>query len=194
VQFVDDTIAAVGNVEGVALGAGSGSWESPELVDRLAADPRVDFVDVHVYPLAVAGRSLLDAARHMVDVARGHHKQVVIGEAWLYKASDAEVARGVDFVSVIPRDSLAYWAPLDADYVRTISELARRTGVAMVSFYWAQFLFAYPPLGATSATDPLVALRASNAAAATAMQAGETTPAGDMFRRYAVRRRLLARR
>ena len=126
VQFVDDTIAAVGPVKGVALGAGSGNWEDPELVERLAADPAVDFVDVHVYPLATPRLDLLAAARHMVDVARRHHKEVVVGEAWLYKASAAEVAGGVNFVSVIPRDSLAYWAPLDADYIDTIARFAAR--------------------------------------------------------------------
>jgi hypothetical protein len=187
VQFVNDTIRAVGSVKGVALGAGSGNWEQPALVERLAADPAVDFVDVHIYPLAVPGLDLLAAARHMVDVARRHHKQVVIGEAWLYKASAAEVAGGVDFVSVIPRDSLAYWAALDADYVDTISRFARATGISFVGFYWAQFLFGYPALDATSATDPRRALTASNAAAGVAINAHETTPAGEAFRRNAAR-------
>ncbi len=154
VQFVDDTIAAVGPVKGVALGAGSGNWEDPELVERLAADPAVDFIDVHIYPLATPRLDLLAAARHMVDGARRHHKEVVVGEAWLYKASAAEVAGGVNFVSVIPRDSLAYWAPVDADYIDTIVRFARATGISFVSFYWAQFLFGYPALEATSASDP----------------------------------------
>jgi hypothetical protein len=186
-QFVDDTITAVGPVKGVALGAGSGSWESPDLVRGLAADPLVDFIDVHIYPVALPGRNLLDAARAMVDVARRNHKRTVIGEAWLYKASAAEVAGGVDFVSVIPRDSLAYWAPLDAAFVKTIGQFARTSGISFVSFYWAQFLFAYPELAATSPTDPIAALAASNAAAAAAMRAHETTPAGVAFRRSAGR-------
>jgi hypothetical protein len=188
VQFVDDTIAAVGDVKGVALGAGSGNWEGSQLVDRLAADPGVDFIDVHIYPLTVPGRNLLDAARSMVATARRHHKDAVIGEAWLYKASAAELARGVDFLSVIPRDSLAYWAPLDAEYVDTISRFARATGVSFVNFYWAQYFFGYPALAATSATDPAAALAASSSAGAAAILAKETTPAGEAFRRHASRR------
>jgi hypothetical protein len=181
-QFVDDTIAAVDGVEGVALGAGSGSWEGSELVDRLAADPGIDFIDVHIYPLSVPGQNLLDVARSMVAAARRHHKQAVIGEAWLYKASSAELAGGVDFVSVLPRDSLAYWAPLDAEYVDTISRFARATGVSFVSFYWAQYFFGYPALEATSPTNPAVALAASTAAGAAGILAKETTVVGEAFR------------
>ena len=142
---------------------------------------------MHIYPLATPRLDLLAAARHMVDVARRHHKEVVVGEAWLYKASAAEVAGGVDFVSVIPRDSLAYWAPLDAGYIDTIARFAARHGISFVSFYWAQFLFGYPALEATSASDPRRALTASNAAAAVAINAHDTTPAGRAFRRNAAR-------
>jgi hypothetical protein len=92
-------------------------WEQPDLVERLAADPAVDFVDLHIYPLATPRLDLLAAARHMVDVAR----------------------RG------------------------------------------------YPALDATSPTDPRRALTASNAAAAVAIDAHETTPAGEAFRRNAAR-------
>ena len=143
---------------------------------------------MHIYPLATPRLDLLAAARDMVDVARRHHKDVVVGEAWLYKASAAEVAGGVNFVSVIPRDSLAYWAPVDADYIDTIARFAAgATGISFVSFYWSQFLFGYPALEATSASDPRRALTASNAAAAVAINADETTPAGEAFRRNAAR-------
>ena len=185
VQFVDDTVAAVGDAPGVRLGAGSGSWESEEFVRRIATRTTLDFVDIHVYPLAVPGRNLLEVARHMARIARANGKQVVIGEAWLYKASKAELAGGLDFTSALPRDSLSFWAPYDADFVRTIGALARSEGVSLVIFYWAQYLFAYPEPAATSATDGRAALQASNAAAAAAILAGERTRVGRAFRRQA---------
>jgi hypothetical protein len=185
VQFVDDTIAEVGRVKGVKLGAGSGNWENEAFVRRIAEHSKLAFVDVHVYPLATPSQNLLDAARRMVKVARANHKEVVIGETWLYKVAKAELAARVDFLTALPRDSLAFWAPYDARFVDAMCDFARAEGVALVSFYWGQYLFAYPPLEATSVTDPRAALQASNVAAVAAIQAGDTSPTGLVFQRRA---------
>jgi len=188
-QFVNDTIEAVGKVKGVKLGAGSGTWEDQEFVRAVIDDTDLDFVDLHIYPLEVAGTNLLTRTATLAADARKRGKEVVIGEAWAYKVSAAEIRAGIGFTTAYSRDALAFWTAIDAAFVRTVSTVARRTGVSFVSFYWAQFLFAYPDAGAATGADARTALQLANQAAAAAMRAGTSSPAGAAFTAAAKRRR-----
>ncbi len=180
VRFVQDTVSAAAEPD-VSLGAGQGSWEDPALTERLAADTDLDFIDIHVYPLATPGRDLLQAAAGMADVAHAHGKGAVIGEAWLYKVSKSEAGTTTTFTTAFDRDLDAYWSPLDAEFLRVTNRLAAHHGIDLVSYFWAQLLFAYLPDDSPADLPTADARRLANQRATAAMDGGERSDTGEAF-------------
>jgi hypothetical protein len=141
--FVREVADAVDRGLGMRLGAGSGSWEDPEYARRLAAEPSLDFLGVHVYPLTNGTTDYLDRASKAIALARESGKEVVLGETWLYKATAQELADGLDYSSIYARDAYSFWQPLDARFVELMAGLARAWGVDYASFFWSGFFFGY---------------------------------------------------
>lgn len=172
---------------GVLIGAGSGSWEAPDLVQRVIAETDLDFVNIHVYPLSNGVVDYAERAAQWVEAARARGKRVIVGETWLYKASGDEVRSRLPFTEVYARDHFSFWAPLDALHIEAMRALASAAGIEYVSFFWSNFLLAYLEYGATTAGAPGAELtRLSNAAALQAILEGRLSASGDAFRRAAV--------
>ncbi len=170
---------------GVLLGAGSGSWEGPDLVERVVRETDLDFVNIHVYPLSNGSVNYLDRAAEWATMARAAGKRAIIGETWLYKASVDELRTGLPYDQVYARDARSFWAPLDALHIETMVALARASGVEYVSFFWSKYLFAY--LDAAADLSPLELMRQSNAAAVRAMVEHRWSASGEAFQRATVR-------
>ena len=184
--FLRDARAAIDPPPGVRLGAGSGSWESPELMQRIIAETPLDYVDIHVYPLSNGLTDYLGVASKWAFAARAAGKEAVIGEAWLYKASAEEVQGGIGFAEVFGRDAYSFWEPLDVLFMQTVVELGRASGVHFVSFFWSNYLFAYVDQAQVPPGLSTLELRQmSNAAAWRAVVGGELSAIGDEFRQLA---------
>ena len=185
-DFLRSAPATIDPPSGVKLGAGSGSWERPDLVQRLIHETSLDFIDIHVYPLSSGPTDYLQVTADWASAAGAAGKEAVIGEAWLYKASARELRAGVGFQELFGRDVYSFWQPLDVQFMQTAVELGRAAGVRYVSFFWSRYLFGYvdyddvPP----GTTGPALQ-QAANLASWTAFSRGELSATGDEFKRLA---------
>jgi hypothetical protein len=185
-KFLRDAPAVIAPPPGVKLGAGSGSWESPELMQRIIRETLLDYVDIHVYPLSNGFTDYLEVAADWASAARAAGKDAVIGEAWLYKVSAGELQGGIGFQEAFGRDEYSFWEPLDVLFMQTVVELGRVSGVRLLSFFWSNYLFAYVDYDQVSPGLSRSELQqASNIATWRAVVGGELSAAGTEFRRLA---------
>jgi hypothetical protein len=140
--FIQDTSAEIDRSTGILVGAGSSTWENPDLMDYFIQDTSLDFIDIHIYPLSGSADYLLRAVRY-ADSAYAKGKQVVIGEAGLYKATPAEIRANLSYKTVYARDVYSFWQPLDISFIKALVDMANYQRIDFVSFFWAQCFFAY---------------------------------------------------
>jgi len=182
IDFVRDTARAIDRSSGVLVGAGSGSWEDPQFARRLAAEPSLDFLSVHIYPLTNGFTDYLERAAEAAELARSAGKRIVIGESWLYKATPEEVRGGIEFADVYARDAYSFWQPLDARFVDLIAGLSRAWGVGYVSFFWSGFFFDYLEYEDSLAKLPLPdLLQQLHREQAASLEAGRVSDTGREF-------------
>ena len=184
IAFLRETISVVRVPGGPRLGAGTGSWDDPQYVTRFVDELPLDFIDLHIYPLTNGKQDYIGRLIELSRLAKSRGRDIVIGEAWLYKASASEVQARIPYGEVYGRDYYSFWAPLDALYVDMVGRLAQREGISFVSFFWSKYLFGY--LSYEDATSRLPAtelIRLSNRAAVQAMSQGDVSPAGRALRR-----------
>lgn len=128
----------------VKIGSGIGVWENPAELQPLLADSGLDYIGLHIYPLAVRDRDLVQVTFNLANQIKAAGKQVIIGEAWLYKAAPADLSGlGNDFTELYSRDVYSFWSPLDVRFIKLFSDMARLQGYAYVSFYWSTYFFGY---------------------------------------------------
>lgn len=120
------------------VGAGTGSWQDLSWSQRFVQLP-IDFLNVHIYPVT---RDFLQRAASMAAVAGQSGKRAIIGEAWLYKVTDSELAWAPPSL-IFKRDAYSFWQPLDQQFLRTVTDLARTSGFDYASVFGSQYLFAY---------------------------------------------------
>jgi hypothetical protein len=121
------------------IGAGVGTWSSPDFVSREVFLP-LDFIALHIYP--VSAPTFANAAE-VCRIAKQAHKDVIIDEAWLYKAMPGEVTDIASNTKVFARDAFSFWAPLDQRFLRLISDFARSQRISFVSPFWSTYFFSY---------------------------------------------------
>jgi hypothetical protein len=125
------------------LGAGAGTWESPEFVRKAAQQGKLDYIDLHLYALKLGQENQvtnLVAAVHNIREARPD-MQVTIGEAWLYKHG-ADEPKGMLSREAFSRDNFNFWSPLDQQFFRLLLGIAQREKISVVVPYFSQYLFA----------------------------------------------------
>jgi hypothetical protein len=126
------------------VGAGSGTWSSPEFI-REFARTRVDYIDLHVY---WTFPQTIQAGYEMAKLAKLNHKPVIMDEAWLYKSTGVGVEGTVSLAgweTVFRRDVFDVFAPLDDRFLTNVTDFARSIGARYVSPFWSNQFFAYLP-------------------------------------------------
>ena len=121
------------------IGAGFGTWSNPEFARREAELP-IDFIALHIYP--VDAQAFANAAEGC-RIAREKKKEILLDEAWLYKANPGEVTNIASNAKVFARDAFSFWAPLDQRFLRLISNFARAEKIKLVSPVWSTYFFSY---------------------------------------------------
>lgn len=181
--FIRETSDGIDRSSGVLVGAGTGIWEDPAYLTRFADEPSLDFVNIHIYPV----RGGIDYLQQVVEVAvyaRTRGKELVIGEAWLYKASPLEVTQNEPYQNVFPRDVYSFWEPLDARFIEAIMGIAHYQNFEYVSFFWSKYFFSYLDYDETprdlSRAELIVR---SNQAAFSNVRAGVFTGTGQAYQR-----------
>jgi hypothetical protein len=181
--FLRSAPAAIDPPAGVKLGAGSGSWENPTLVQELTRDSPLDFIDIHVYPLSNGLTDYLQVTSDWASAAVAAGKEAVVGEAWLYKVSVQELQAGVGFQTLFGRDVYSFWQPLDVQFLDTTVDMARASGIRYVSFFWSRYLFGYVDYDEPPGTSGVALQQAANLASWSAFSRHELSATGEEFKR-----------
>jgi len=157
---------------GVLVGAGAGTWEDLAYAQSLARIGGLDYLDMHIYP--ITRDYVNDRAFRFAEVAQRAGKRVVIGEAWLYKASDQDLRAGnvAAAPGLFARDVFSFWEPLDAQFVTTVVKLSHAVKIDFTSFFWSRYFFGYADYSErTGRLSPGELSRLANAAAGRNMTA-----------------------
>jgi uncharacterized protein (TIGR03437 family) len=157
-SFMVDTFLSQLNSAGFTgtnVGAGVGTWinNAPGYINTLAAKSRLNFIDLHVYPINL---TFLNDTIALIDLAqKPPGKPVTMSEAWLEKRRDTEYSSvGVasnDFI--FARDPFSFWAPLDQQFLTAFAKLARWKQLKVFSPFWSGYFHAY--LNYNSAYDSI---------------------------------------
>jgi hypothetical protein len=131
------------------LGAGSGTWDGRGYTERFAALPELDYIDIHMYPLGSLFADYLQAALDWADYVRSvaPEKKLMIGEAWLYKASASEVSGNLDYNTVFGRDVYSFWEPLDRQMLDVLFKVVHLKDFEAFMPFWSQYYFGYLTYG-----------------------------------------------
>jgi len=170
VQHITDLVQHVArglDKRGTLVGAGAGTWEDLAYAQALAGIDALDYLDMHIYP--ITGNYVLDRAFRFAETARRARKRLVLGEAWLYKASDQDLRGGsvAAAPALFARDVFSFWEPLDVRFVAAMVRFSRATGTDFTSFFWSRYFFAYVEYSEeTGRLSPAELSRLANAAAA----------------------------
>ncbi len=151
VSYVSQYCAALRR-GGTKLCSGSGSWDDLVYIRRLASETAIDAIDCHVYP--INSHLLLPRLFDAREETERNGKEFIIGEAWLYKASDAEMSVPRDpvaaSVEIFARDGFDYWLPVDTLFIRCMANFSRRGRVPFLSFFWWTLLYGQLSYDATA--------------------------------------------
>jgi hypothetical protein len=182
-QFLARTVAEIGSPPDMLLGGGTGSWEDPAFRDAFLQTEGLQFLNIHVYPIVTPQLDLLEVVRENADLAKAAGRKVIIGEAWLYKATPDELEAGISYQEVYMRDVYSFWQPLDILFLRTMIRLARAEEFEYLSFFWSGYFFGYLEYDrATAGLSSAELVRNLNRAQLQNLQAGQATATGCAFR------------
>ena len=126
-QFVNLVMGGL-QQDGTLVGGGTGSWINPSYDQLLLAQTPIDYVDMHVFPIA---QSDLTNMTSQVSSATAAHKRIVVTECWLYKESSGGAP--LDNVQAAPNEqkieTYSFWEPLDQQFLTTMVRYARQQAV-----------------------------------------------------------------
>lgn len=176
-QFVNETLQEIDR-SFTLIGAGSGSWDDTGYVESFAQNTTVDYIDIHIYPLASTVTDYLMRASEMIDLAQTYNKKVVLGEMWLYKSAASELTGVPTHVEMFGRDTFEFWAPLDQKMLSVMAKLAQSQGIEYVSPFWTRYFFAYLEYEPNKLKTPAELLALADAAAVNNILANEYSSTG----------------
>jgi hypothetical protein len=173
------------------VGAGTGTWTSPAYDEALLTGTSIDYLSVHVYPLAQAD---VDNLNTDVSAAAQAHKPVVMDETWLYKdlltgnfdSTGTIHANPAGAANEQKLDTYSFFEPIDQRFLTLITRYARTHGVLFVSpFSTLNFFASVDWTPALDAASEQVPRAAQSRAAVAAMTAGTLTTVGTGYRQLA---------
>ncbi len=173
-QSINDIIRGIDRGS-TRIGVGLGTWNSVAFIDAETQLP-IDFIALHIYPIDSGS---ISTAFQGAEIARARGKQVIIDEAWLYKAKPGESSSIAADADIFARDTFSFFVPLDEQFLHLLDDFARVEGVTLISPFWSTYLFAYLPYSPATASLPYDQIVAQVNRAATAnILAGQYTPTG----------------
>lgn len=127
------------------LGAGFGTWEKEyiQFTRDYCQKLPLDFINLHVYPLVGGqGTSLLQIS----NACKRSQKEIIIGEAWLYKARSSELGNSSDIAAsskIFSRDCYSFFEPLDKQFIDLMVYYTQKFPVNVLNLFWSHYFFAY---------------------------------------------------
>jgi hypothetical protein len=171
------------------IGAGTGTWSPIGYDQALLSQTAIDYLSIHVYPLARVDIQNLKAD---VAVASQAHKPVVMDEVGFYKdlvsgnfdATGSIHANPAGAANEEKLLAFSFFEPLDQQFLTLITRYARKRGVAFLSPFESLNFFAY--VDWTPLLDATPSGRFRNVldeAAVASMAAGTLTSVGRTYSR-----------
>jgi len=122
------------------VGAGMGTWQPDfdDYLNSLVTLP-MDIMDVHVYPINTqtfgkVTTSYLQRILQMADAAHAHGLRIGMGECWVNKELNSELAEGPYNATIPSRNVYSFWSPIDEQFLMCMTAAG----------YWKQFDFISP--------------------------------------------------
>jgi len=167
-----------------ALGAGAALSDGPELLDAFAAIPGLAYIELRVDRLATPKDNLLARLLSWPERIRAIDpgKRILIGAAWLAKATPQEAAVPSQ-LGTLARDVYSFWAPLDIEFLRVLMRAARARNIEAVVVAQPRYLFAYLDFfdPTTFRATPLLLMELVDRQASAAMASGRLSQTGTAF-------------
>jgi hypothetical protein len=146
--FLNDLKAAGLRNSGTLIGAGMGTWQ-PGFDVYLTNFIKLpfDILDVHVYPInrITNGNAVTDFLQRTVQMADAAHSvgmKVGMGEFWIQKEYDSELADPPSQLVFEGRNTYGFWAPLDVEMELTMIKLAHYKQFEFVDPFFTEYFFA----------------------------------------------------
>ena len=198
IGFLNDLKTAGLRTTNTLVGAGMGTWQ-PSFDTYLTnfVNLPLDILDVHVYPINRTTNSgyvtdFLQRTIQMADAAHARGMKVGMGEFWMQKERDSELASPPSQLVFEGRNSYSFWSPLDREMLLCMVKLAHYKQYEFVDPFFTDYFFAY--LDYTNMQPLLTGLSADAAgsflnskeyqAAYAAIAAGTLTNTGVAYEEY----------
>jgi len=195
--FLNDLQNAGLRSTNIIVGAGMGTWQ-PSFDTYLTnfVHLPLDILDVHVYPINSTTNSgtissFLTRVLTMADAAHSHGMRVGMGECWLQKERDSELANNYSVLLYQGRDTYSFWAPLDEEFLLTMVKVGYWKQFDFIDPFWTDFYFSYldftyeqPKLTGLPNEGAAVLVADENVAAYASLAAGNLTNTGEAYEKY----------
>ncbi len=173
------------------VGAGTGTWSPPAYDQALLNQTSIDYLSVHVYPMAQ-----LDIQNLNTDLAAANqaHRPAVMDEVGFYKnlisgnfgASGTIHANPTGAANEQKLLTFSFFEPLDQQFLTLITRYARNRGVVFLAPFETPTFFASVDWNPTLDAKPNLQFRAViNQAVLAAMSAGTLSSVGHTYARLA---------
>jgi len=168
--FLNDLQAAGLRSTNMIVGAGMGTWQ-PSFNTYLTnfVNLPLDLLDVHVYPINNTTNSgvvqdFLARILQMADAAHAHGMKVGMGECWLQKEYDDELANPPSQTVFQGRNTYSFWSPLDREFLLCMVKVGYWKQFEFIDPFWTDYFFAYLDY---DQMQPIISGMSDDAAAAT---------------------------
>jgi hypothetical protein len=195
--FLNDLQTAGLRTTNIVVGAGMGTWQ-PSFNTYLSnfVDLPMDILDVHVYPINKTTNSgvvsdYLGRILTMADAAHAHGMKVGMGECWVQKERDSELAENLSIGLYQGRDTYSFWEPLDVEFLLCMVKVGHYKQFEFIDPFWTGFYFAYldfateqPKITGLPNEGASVLVSDENTAEYAALGAGVLTNTGMAYEEY----------
>jgi hypothetical protein len=175
--FLNDLQTAGLRTTNMVVGAGMGTWQ-PNFNTYLTnfVNLPLDLLGVHVYPIndttnGGVVQDFLARILQMADAAHSHGMKVGMGECWLQKERDSELADPPSQTVFQGRNTYSFWSPLDEEFLLCMVKVGHWKQFEFIDPFWTDYYFAY--LDYTNEQTKISGL--SEAAASPILNADENT-------------------
>jgi hypothetical protein len=188
VAMVSEFLAALDSagLNTMVVGAGCGSWfqKYVEHVQALVALPDLNLIDVHVYPVNLAGTggSFWQRFIALCEIARAAGKQLGCSESWVNKTRDSEVGVLLNDIT-FSRNVYSFFQALDIDFRAAMVGTGHWKQFAFQSASFSRQLFAYVDYNAAPNGTPAELDALQNQATLAAITAGSFSEGGLDYQR-----------
>jgi len=196
--FLNDLQNAGLRSTNMIVGAGMGTWQ-PGFNTYLTnfVNLALDILDVHVYPINKTTnggvvQDFLGRILTMADAAHSHGMKVGMGECWVQKEYDDELANPPSQLVFQGRNTYSFWSPLDTEFLLCMVKAGHYKQFEFIDPFWTDYYFAcldytneQPKLSGLSADAAASVLNADeNSAVYAALSAGSVTNTGLAYQEY----------